>query len=50
MGTISTHRWCTSSCEYLGEFSKNFEKALIEYSGAWGKLIHEVENIVTLSL
>ncbi len=29
------------SCEYLREFSKKFETALMEYSGAWGKLIHE---------
>ncbi len=29
------------SCEYPWEFSKNFETALIVYSGAWGKLIHE---------
>jgi hypothetical protein len=41
------------SCEYLREFSKKFETALMVYSGAWGKLIHEkteVENLVTLSL
>ncbi len=35
------HRWCTLSCEYLREFSKKFETALLIYSGAWGKLIHE---------
>jgi hypothetical protein len=29
------------SCEYLREFSKKFETALMVYSGAWGKLIHE---------
>jgi hypothetical protein len=29
------------SCEYLREFSKKFETALLVYSGAWGKLIHE---------
>jgi hypothetical protein len=29
------------SCEYLREFSKKFEMALLVYSGAWGKLIHE---------
>jgi hypothetical protein len=29
------------SCKYLREFSKKFETALIVYSGAWGKLIHE---------
>ncbi len=28
-------------CEYLREFSKKFETALMIYSGAWGKLIHE---------
>jgi len=27
--------------EYLQEFSKKFETALLVYSGAWGKLIHE---------
>ncbi len=31
----------TMSCEYHREFSKNFETALMGYSGAWGKLIHE---------
>jgi hypothetical protein len=35
------HRWQTLSCEYLREFSKNFETAIMVYSGAWGKLIHE---------
>ncbi len=35
------HRWCTLNCEYLREFSKKFETALMVYSGAWGKLIHE---------
>ncbi len=35
------HRWWTLSCKYLREFSKNFETALMVYSGAWGKLIHE---------
>ncbi len=35
------HRWGTLSCEYLREFSKKFETALLVYSGAWGKLIHE---------
>jgi hypothetical protein len=35
------HRWCTLSCEYLREFSKKFETALMVYSGAWGKLIQE---------
>ncbi len=29
------------SCEYLREFSKKIEAALMGYSGAWGKLIHE---------
>jgi hypothetical protein len=45
------HRWCTLSCdcEYLREFSKKFEMALMVYSGAWGKLT-EVENLVALSL
>jgi hypothetical protein len=35
------NRWCTLSCQYLREFSKKFETALMVYSGAWGKLIHE---------
>jgi hypothetical protein len=35
------HRWSTLSCEYLREFSKNFETVLIGHSGAGGKLIHE---------
>jgi hypothetical protein len=35
------HRWCTLSCEYLCEFSKKLETALMVYSVAWGKLIHE---------
>jgi hypothetical protein len=30
----------TFSCEYLREFSKKFETALMVYSGDWGKLIH----------
>jgi hypothetical protein len=42
------------SCEYLPEFLNKFETALMIYSGAWGKLVHEknheVENLVTLSL
>jgi hypothetical protein len=29
------------SCKYLREFSKKFETALMVYSGAWGKQIHE---------
>jgi hypothetical protein len=28
-------------CEYLREFSKKFETALMGYSGTWAKLIHE---------
>ncbi len=35
------HRWCTLRCEYLREMSKKFETALMMYSGAWGKQIHE---------
>ncbi len=35
------HQWCTLSCKYLREFSKKFKAALLVYSGAWGKLIHE---------
>ncbi len=48
------YRWSTLSCEYLREFSKKLEMALIVYSGPWGKLIHEKnqkqKNLVTLSL
>jgi hypothetical protein len=29
------------TCEYLREFSKNFEMILMLLSGAWGKVIHE---------
>ncbi len=35
------HRWSTLSCEYLREFSKKFETALMVFSGTWGKPIHE---------
>ncbi len=35
------HRWCTLSRVYLCEFSKKFEKAVLVYSDACGKLIHE---------
>ncbi len=35
------HRWCTLSREYLREFSKKFEMAVMVYSDAWGKLIYE---------
>ncbi len=35
------HWWCTFSREYLSEFSKKFEMAVMVYSDAWGKLIHE---------
>ncbi len=35
------YRWSTLSCKYLREFSKKFETAVMVYSGAWGKLIHE---------
>ncbi len=35
------HRWCTLSREYLRKFSKKFEMAVLVYSDAWGKLIHE---------
>jgi hypothetical protein len=41
------------SCQYLHEFSKKFETALMGYSGAWEILIYEKpeeENLVTLSL
>jgi hypothetical protein len=43
------HRGCTLSSEYLCEFSKKFEMAVLVYLDAWGKLIHnkkpEVENL-----
>jgi hypothetical protein len=35
------HWWCTLSYEYLREFSKKFETALMVFSGVWEKLIHE---------
>ena len=35
------HRWSTFSCKYLREFSKKLGTALMVYSGAWRKLIHE---------
>ncbi len=38
---VSTTPVCTLSCEYLHEFSKKFETALMVYSGAGGKLSHE---------
>ncbi len=48
------HRWSTLSCEHLSKFSKKIETALMVYSRAWRKLIHEkkpeVENLVALSL
>ncbi len=43
------HRWCTLSCEYIHEFSKKFETALIQRRGgtltySWKK--PEVEKIL----
>jgi hypothetical protein len=39
---------------YLREFLNKFETTLMDYSGAWGKIIHEkkplLENLVALSL
>jgi hypothetical protein len=35
------HRWCTLSREYLRQLSKKIEMAVMVYSDAWGKLIHE---------
>ncbi len=35
------HRWCTLSREYLREFSKKFEMAVMVHPDVWGKLIHE---------
>ncbi len=35
------YRWSTLSCEYLRDFSKKFETALMVYLGGWGKLIQE---------
>ncbi len=37
----TTQRWCTLVREYLREFSKKFEMAVVVYSDAWGKLINE---------
>jgi hypothetical protein len=35
------YRWCTLTCESLRGFSKKFEKTLMLFLGAWGKMIHE---------
>ncbi len=35
------YRWSTLSCEYIRKFLKKFETALMVYSRAWKKLIHE---------
>jgi hypothetical protein len=37
------------SCEYLREFSKKLETAIMVYSGAWGKLIHERKQKAKIS-
>ncbi len=42
--------WCTLSCEYLREFSKKFETALMDFGGNWFMKKPEVENLVTLSV
>jgi hypothetical protein len=48
------YRWFTLTCEYLREFSKQFEMAVMIHSGAGGKTDlwekPEVENLVALSL
>jgi hypothetical protein len=47
------HRWCTLSCQYPREISRKFETALMGYSWAWGRLIHEkpeAKYLVALSL
>jgi hypothetical protein len=48
------HWWWTLSCKQITNFCKKFETALMGYSGAWGKPIHdkkpEVENLVALSI
>ncbi len=36
------HRWCTFTCEYLREFSKKFEMTQMLFSGAWGKVVHQI--------
>jgi hypothetical protein len=33
------YQWCTLTCKYLREFSKNSEMTLMLLSGAWGKTI-----------
>ncbi len=43
------HRWCTLSREYLRKFSKKFEMAVMMYSDAWGKLIHEKNQKLKIS-
>ncbi len=49
------YRWSTLSCEYLREFSKKFETALmVQYTqglgGNWIMKKPEAKNLVTLSL
>jgi hypothetical protein len=39
----------TFTCEYLREFSKKFETVLMGYSGAGGKLIHEINQKQNIS-
>jgi hypothetical protein len=43
--SLIPYRWSILSCECLREFSKKFETALLVYSGAWGKLIHEINQM-----
>jgi hypothetical protein len=32
----------TFTCKYLREFSKKFEMTQMLFSGAWGKVVHEI--------
>ncbi len=43
------YRRSTLSCKYLREFLKKFETALLVYSRAWGKLIHEKNQMQKIS-
>ncbi len=40
----------TFTCEYLREFSQNFEMTPKLFLGAWGKMIHEKKKINLLRL
>ncbi len=41
------HQWCTLSCDYLREFSKNFETVLTGYSGAGGNWFKNLKSKIS---